>query len=164
MRGSTLYPLNQLKDTYPDLYTKAVAKYDDRPEVLQSRIPSLDCCWNDVLHLTGTEPAVLLKTLTDAGSGAKHLNRWYKIPISKLDISLLIVCTYAVDVKNAQEARRFTSFDESKMREYAILPPQTLEHYRESIIAGKRPLIFNRAPHILYKGPIDISDCEIVET
>ncbi len=163
MRGTILYPLHQLKDAYPDVYANAVAKYDSRPEVLHSRIPPLDCRWNDVLHLTATEPVSLYRALIDAGDISKRWNRWYKIPVSKLDKALLIVCTYAREIKNVQEARRYTPFDENKMSEYATLPTETLEHYRQSIAAEKRPMLFSRAPHILYKGPIDISDCEIVD-
>jgi hypothetical protein len=46
--GSILYPLNQLKTIYPDLYAREVSRYDSRKRVLQMRIPLLDCLWKRI--------------------------------------------------------------------------------------------------------------------
>lgn len=39
LRGTVLYPLNMLKDVFPDIYTETVRKYEGREHVLETRIP-----------------------------------------------------------------------------------------------------------------------------
>lgn len=48
----TLYPLNVLKDRYPEQYREHAAKYDWRLELMDIVIPKLNCLWNDVLMFT----------------------------------------------------------------------------------------------------------------
>ncbi len=68
MIGDTLYPLNILKHTHPDLYTKKVSKYIGREKVMDQIIPILDCLWNDVLHFTAVHPKDVKDALIKAGS------------------------------------------------------------------------------------------------
>ena len=49
-RGTTLYPLNRLRDRYPDVYEAQRAKYRGREWLLEARVPLLDVLWNDVIH------------------------------------------------------------------------------------------------------------------
>jgi hypothetical protein len=67
MRGNTLHPLNQLKKVSPDIYAQKVKKYEGRLEILERKIPALDCLWNDVLHLTAVHPTVLNAAFESVG-------------------------------------------------------------------------------------------------
>src|SRR3954469_11560600 len=59
LRGTILYPLNQLAGVAPDLYQQQRAKYHGREALMEQRVPQLDCLWNDVLHLSPVHPARL---------------------------------------------------------------------------------------------------------
>lgn len=62
MRGDVLYPLNAMKDIYPDIYEKQIAKYDDHPsrkKLPLRRIPKLDCLWNDVIQCAPVHPHLI---------------------------------------------------------------------------------------------------------
>ena len=166
MEGNILYPLNQLMTIYPDVYAEHVKKYTGREHVLETRIPApLDCLWNDILHFTAVHPTILYKNITDAGFDADGLvwKQWFKIPISVLDLNKTIVCLYRKDISLVSEARDFQKFDPVKMAEYATVPQETLDYYKEQLKLEQRPLFFHRVPHILYKGTIEIGGLEIVE-
>lgn len=67
MVGDVLRPLNVLRETHPDLYPTKAAKYAGREWVMDQRIPTLDCKWNDVLQFSPIEPAEFKRALVDAG-------------------------------------------------------------------------------------------------
>lgn len=165
IQGTTLYPLNQLKDIYPDIYEKHLEKYEGREHVLESRIPPpLDCLWNDVLHFTAVPPQILFNNLTEAGFNAEELvwKRWFKIPAELLDPKKTMVCLYRRDVRLVPEARDFHPYDPSKIAEYRTVPRETKEYYKQQQVLGKRPLFFHRVPHVLFKGTIDTTRIEEV--
>lgn len=164
MRSTTLYPLNQLKTKFPDAYEEHIQKYNGREHLLDTKIPTLDCLWNDVLHFTAVSPNVLFRNITDAGFDAEIVwKRWYKIPISMLDPKNTTVCLYRRDISLVPDSRSFSDFDSLKLAEYSTVPSETLEYYREQFKLGKRPLFFHRVPHILYKGTVDTTGLDIVE-
>jgi hypothetical protein len=166
MQGSILYPLNQLKEIYPDIYAEHLKKYEGREHVLETRIPPpLDCLWNDVLHFTAVHPRTLFTNLEKAGFDAAALTwkQWFKIPIRLFDPAHTIVCLYRRDLRIVPDARDFTAFDMARMTEYQTVPQETLDYYKEQRALGERPLFFHRVPHILFKGTVDVSGIEIIE-
>ncbi len=165
LEGRILYPLNQLKNIYPNAYNEHVKKYIDREHLLETKIPILDCLWNDVLHLTAVSPIDLLNNLIKGGMKNKEIvwKKWFKIPISHLNSDKTIVCLYRRDVALVPDARDFYNFDSAKIEEYKKVPVETIEYYKDQFALGKRPLMFHLVPHILFKGTIDITDLEIVE-
>lgn len=58
--------------------------------------------------------------------------------------------------------RDFAAFDPDALEEYAVLPQATKEYYAATHAAGKKPLLYLRVPHILYKGEIDIGGLPII--
>jgi len=165
MQGNTLYPLNQLKNVYLEAYKKHLEKYKGREHLLETKIPILDCLWNDVLHFTAVEPQILFNNLVQAGFDAKELvwKRWYKIPIFKIDLNNTVTCIYRRDVSLIPDSRSFALFDSDKMADYRNVPDETLEYYKEQSKKGLRPLFFHRVPHILYKGTLGVEGVEILE-
>lgn len=162
MRGTILHPLNTLKGEYPELYMKHAAKYDDRPDLTEQFLPTLEAAWNDVLHFTAVDPEELKQALIDAGMEPKAMP-FYKVDPSLLDPKKTTVYLYqdkSSDVKlNPQD---FQEFDPEKLDQHATLPEETKEYYKEVFAKGKRPFMFVGVPHILHKGSIDISNLEVI--
>jgi hypothetical protein len=44
-----------------DLYKNNVQKYDEREELLDVRIPLLDCKWNDVVQFSSIDTTLIAK-------------------------------------------------------------------------------------------------------
>jgi hypothetical protein len=60
--GSTLYPLNDLRESHPDIHAREIATYDDHPSRItlpRTTIDALDCLWNHVLHASPIQPNLL---------------------------------------------------------------------------------------------------------
>jgi hypothetical protein len=165
-QGNTLYPLNQLKEIYPDAYKSHVQKYEGREHVLETKIPApLDCLWNDVLHFTAVHPKTLYINLKNAGFNPDELihKQWFQVPVSLLKQDKTVVCLYRRDVRLVPDARDFSPFFPEKIGEYATVPRETIEYYIEQRELGRRPLFFHFVPHILFKGTIDTPGLSIIE-
>jgi len=48
------------------------------------------------------------------------------------------------------------------MAKFSSIPQATKDYYKEMIGRGKRPLLYHKIPHILYKGTLDITDLPII--
>ncbi len=163
MSGSILYPLNRLKESHPEIYAEHVKKYVDREHLLGREVPTLNCLWNDVLHMTAVHPAELREAFAKVNYEIKNYE-WFKIPISSLNQKLLTVYLYGVNQTNrlSVEANEFVDFNATKLDEYKKIPEETIEYYRQQLAVGKNPLMFHRVAHILYKGEIETKNLEIV--
>lgn len=159
MQGEALYPLNELKNVYPDRYEVEKSKYEGREAVMRQRIPFLNCLWNDVLHLTAVHP----RDIKEALSTERNFKAFVINPHS-LDMEKTVVYLYQYkDTALKMNKKNFTQYNPDSIEQYAQLPEATKEYYQEMKQKGERPLLFVRVPHILYKGSIDTSDLEIVE-
>ncbi len=165
MTGKILYPLNTLKEMYPDIYREHVEKYENRQHLLTRVIPTLNCLWNDVLHLTAVTPEELHNNLLKAGIAEQKIKwrRWFKIELSKLDLRKVTVYLYKHNSRNGPSAEDFCDIDLNKISDYRTVPQETIRYYQEQNKLDQRPLLFHGIPHILYKGTINIENVEIIE-
>ncbi len=161
MSGTTLYPLNVLKKSHPDIYTEHAKKYEGREQLLTATIPPLNCLWNDVLHFTAVAPHELKANLAKAGIEMKP-QAWYKVPVELIEGPNSIAFIYRRDLGVMPNFKEYEAFDVSIMDIYRRVPDETIEYYKEENAKGKRPLLFHLVPHILYKGSIDTAGLEII--
>lgn len=162
MEGNVLFPLNRLKETLPAIYEREVRKYEGREQLLEKRIPALDCLWNDVLHLVAVEPGTLNAALRDAGKD--FALRFYEIDADSLDRRKMVVYLYKTPAFGDAEVPEdeWEPFDVARLPQYGVLPQQTSDYYRNMIAQGKDPLMFPLVPHIFYRGSINIAGLRIV--
>lgn len=151
--GDTLYPLNELKGTHPDIYELAKAKYVGREHVTEKTVPIGNATWNDVLQFTSVHPKEVKQALLDAGAQVSS-TQWYQIPISLLKMDQAVIGFYTDDDMND-----FKPMSEESLKQSATLPNTTKEYYRTQLASGERPLLFHGVPHIFYKGSIPLKDC-----
>ncbi len=162
MHGSVLHPLNTLKDTHPDLYLAKTEKYKDRQHVMQKFIPTLECVWNDVLHLTAVHPAELKKVLIESGMKPGEA-KFYQIDPTLLDPKLTTVYLFKEKTEEGDmKPENFTDYDPTNLELHSIIPHATKEYYKDMVRKGQRPMTFVGIPHILHKGSIDISDLPVI--
>ncbi len=161
MLGTTLYPLNELKYIYPDLYSTTIEKYRGREELLEREVKNLNCRWNDVLHLTAVPPEKIKESLLRAGVNYNE-SSWFKIPVEILAKEKITVFTYNIAKSDVYDVLEYETFDLIRMPVYQTIPNETIEYYKEDLSLGKDPLTFHLIPHILYKGTLDVSRIEII--
>lgn len=160
MVGTTLFPLNCLKESLPEVYAREVQKYEGREQLLAKRIPILDCLWNDVLFCSAVHPKVLKQAMQDAGRKMDFDWSFFEIDVTALDPQKLAVYLYKTDTALSDD--EFTEFALSDFETYTRIPEATHAYYKRIIAQGKRPLSFHFIPHILYHGEIDTRSLKIV--
>jgi hypothetical protein len=161
MKGKILYPLNILREKYPDLYVREVAKYTGREEVMHTRVPKLDCEWGDVLHLTPVAPDQVKHGLTAAG----HIwstSRFFKINAATISSDTAVVYTYATD-GHAIPKDEIIPYSPQAIAELTALPEAAKQYYRAAAKSGESPLLYHLVPHVLIRDSLDVSNAEIIE-
>lgn len=163
MKGSVLYPLNALKDIYPDVYSERIKKYEWRKFMMEQRIPFLDCLWNDVLHMAAVNPLDIKKVLKEHGMG-ERIGSFYKIDPHLLEKDKTIVYLSLGSGREKMTEKDFAVYDPDGLEEYSFLPEETKQYYKEKLDNNENPLMYHKIPHILYKGTLDTRNLGIVET
>ena len=159
MQGDTLFPLNVLKETHPDLYEREASKYAGRENIMLHQIPFLDCLWNDVLHFSAIHPSVVKDALLEAGDRAPFDVEFFEVDPHLLNPENTIVYLYKHrDMSGKLEEDNFTKYNPDDIAIYSDMPDETKQYYKEMLSEGKNPLLFHRVPHILYKGSLDTSN------
>jgi hypothetical protein len=161
MRGTTLHPLNSLKDMHPDLYVEKSAKYKGREHVMEEFIPTLKAAWNDVLHFTAVHPQELKEALVEAGLHPQEM-KFYQIDPKLLDPEKTTVYLYRDNAINKVNPNDFAAYEPDTLDQHSSLPAETKAYYKKMAEEGKRPILFVGVPHILHKGSLDISDLPVI--
>lgn len=163
LKGNMLFPLNELKDIFPEIYTENVKKYVGREEIMSQKVPYLNCLWNDVLHLSAVHPAEIKAELARHGKEIKH-NRFFQIDPFSLESEKTIIYLYR---HTRQEEKlnkdNFALYNPHEVSKYRVFPDETKKYYEEVLSVGDRPLLWHRVPHFLYRGRIDISGVGILD-
>ncbi len=156
MQGDILYPLNILKEKYPDLYQKEASKYTGREHIMQQQIPFLDCLWNDVLHFSPVHPSVVKENLMDAGRTKPFDMNFFKINPHLLNpANTIVYLNRHKDMRDRLKEDNFAQYNPDDIAQYSEIRDETTRYYKEMYSQGKSPLLFHGVVHILYKGPLD---------
>ncbi len=164
LRGDILFPLNVLKDRYPDIYAEHAEKYSWRPHIMEQKIPILNCLWNDVLHFSVVHPNLVKQALIEAGD-----TRPFNLELFEVDPHLLspentiVFLHKELDITQKMNEENFASYNPDQLQEYAIISERTKKYYREMFASNKEPLLYSGVPHVLYKGSLNISGLKIIK-
>lgn len=161
MIGTLLYPLNVLRDLYPEIYNEHIKKYEGRQRLLTTEVPILNCLWNDVLHFTAVEPHQVQENLKRAGIFYDPM-LWYKVPVDMIVGENSVAFTYRQENGSSTDEKVYEHFDPSRMHLYSKVPPETIEYYIKRKGEGIKPLLFHKVPHVLFIGNLETKDLVIV--
>jgi hypothetical protein len=172
MKGSSLIPLNCLKEVHPEVYSEHVKKYEGREQLLEKRVPLLDCLWNDVLHISPINPQIILdlwkkENLVPHSHGVITRSiEVYKIPIEFLD-EKLTVCFQPFNFDHGHfdpALEKIWNFKHADFSEQKEVSPEQLIIWKNDISAGRRMFWYSHTMHVLTKQQIDISACELISS
>jgi len=163
--GTTLYPLNQLKEVKPHLYDAVVSKYltEDRKHILDCHVPPLDCAWNDVLHFSLVHPSVIRRAFNRLGKDIEFDS--FELDTSMLDHENTAIYHFAhMSRSKMYSPGNFVPYSDSLVPQLDDLPAVTLDYYESKFEQDKDPLLYAGVPHILYKGTVDVGSLAIVHS
>jgi hypothetical protein len=170
--GDTLLPLSAMADRedFRSLYTERLERYRKREDLLNVRIPPLDCAWRDVVFLSAISPSEVFDRVASILENVKPMDmslflevrgkyQAFCIELSELDRSRLAAYFPSNEYPKQED---FLPFSEELWDRLVYFPPWTESYYREVFASGQRPLYWNGLPHILYKGEIPIDRGKIM--
>ena len=167
MRGKVLYPLNELKRIYPDVYDIHVKKYSFRMELMECIIPRLKCRWNDVLHFSPIHPQRVLDKLREVKSEIGPTKSVIiKIPINEINGLPGVIFrarTNSSDYDELFKSCEIRDIIPSEYKELEAVPQQTIDFWHEAKRKGEPMLWYHLVPHFLIKSQLDISNFETEE-
>ena len=161
LKGHILRPLNDWKEIEPELYASKVAKYVGREHVMEQRIDSLGCIWNDVLFLQPIHPAKINAALTSLGHPLKG-REYYQIPLEILESSHTTLWLWEHNGAANKAPNCFLPCTDEELAKHQELREVTLRYYEEQYSLGKSPLLYYMVPHVLYRGVLDTRQLEII--
>jgi hypothetical protein len=153
--GDKLLPLAILRVEYPEVYAKAMEKYEGREEVSQNFIPPLECLWEDVIFLSPVHPQVLHGVLVSCGHRGLIGKEAYVIDPRSLRPDWLVIYDYA-------DGGSYSFYDGEDYLRYGRISDVTRNHYRNAAEAGKRPFLFHGITHVMYRGEICVDGLPVV--
>jgi len=174
MRGTTLFPLNGLKDRFPDVYARGRKKYEGRESVLDWVVPGLGVPWADTVNLSALDPRLLVAARLQLGVPFSRLleRPLARIPIERLTAWPAVVYNSAThwinsspgeDVPLTPPETEFSSFDPHAYSEPREVPQLHLDYLSRQKDRGKVALGFVFVRHVLVAGPVDLSGIDLIE-
>jgi len=171
-RGSTLYPLDGLRQAFPDIYERERFKYDRRESVLSFVVPRLGVTWGATVNLSALDPSRLVAARRRLGVPFSNLltRRVLRIPVTR--IAHLPAVRYDskthwinsspgdATVPLTPPSHEFLPFDPELYEEETEVPELHLDYLRRQLARGERALGFVFVPHVLVAAPIDVSGLE----
>jgi hypothetical protein len=165
LNGSVLYPLNQLKQIYPDVAEVQLKNYQGREALLSQPIPLLNCLWNDVLHFSPVHPTKIKAAMEEAG----HIFGYSRWRFFEMDAAFFSPSNTVIWEYRERHRKRFL-IDESEcfpyephlLDRYTKVGEWTRRYYAE-VKPGFRVLPYVGIAHVLYKGHLDVEEVKIIE-
>jgi hypothetical protein len=162
MDGSVLYPLNELKERYPDLFAARQKHHEYQPRVLEGSIPRLGCFWDDVLHFTALHPTKIAEVLKKLEYDIKI--KYYEIDAGKLSPERTIVfLNKPREPGTPIKVTDFIPFNQNEVEKLAYLPEDAMKYQKKDIPTADEFLLNYRAPYILFKGNLDVGGAKVIE-
>jgi len=174
-RGTTLYPLNDLKKVFPDLYEHERLKFAGREAVLEYVIPGLGVAWADTVNLSALDPRLLVAERRRLGVPFSRLleRKLLCIPVER--IANLPAVNYVsrshwinsspgeIGVPLTPPSEEFSPFDAVHYRETREVPALHSEYLLRQKSREALALGFVFIPHVLVASAIDISGLELID-
>ena len=160
MIGDELIPFNRMYATNPELKAKYLEKYMGREEILQRRIPLLDCLWSDVVQFLPLHPRKVFEVQTALGLTSNvPPYKFFEINVDLLDPKKTVVFFKDKPGEENVVLKWLSDVDFDAIQE---VPPATIEYYKTIVGTGELPFNYQFIPHIVCMGNVDVSNSKII--
>jgi hypothetical protein len=160
MYGNELLPLNQMPNSMAEIKKLHLKKYKGREEILERRIPFLDCLWNDVIQFLPFHPSKVFQLQKDLGLISEiYPFKFYEIDLESFDPSKTVVFFKTAVGEENTEVKWLDDVNFSAIQD---VPKATIEYYKTLVCTGELPFNYQFVPHVLYKGILDVSGAKII--
>jgi hypothetical protein len=152
MDGLVLYPLAQLKERKPLLWSAHVERYGTSKHFLDEEITPLGCKRSEVLFFSPVSPQTIADAIRKVGKSLPRMQAYkFRADILKKEHAVV------------WRSGNYEHYDPTTIGNYSALSETTTEYYKRCD-KSEEILPWYCIPQILYKGTLNISGLEIVES
>ena len=160
MVGTRLVPLNEMQAAMPGVREQNLKKYEGREEILERKVPLLDCLWNDVLQFLPLDPQKVFELQKELGLIPEvPAYSFYQIDLGLFSPLETVVFFKIATGEENTDVKWLTDVDFVSLQE---VPNATLEYYKTLIGTGELPFNYQFIPHVLYRGNVNIAQSKII--
>ncbi len=160
MVGTQLIPLSQMHASLTAIRDKNLEKYAGRNELLERRIPLLNCLWNDAVHFLPLHPQKVFELQQELGLIPDiPPYKFYEIDPGHLDPQKAVVFFKTAPGEENVKIKWLSEVDLASLQE---IPEATLAYYKTLAGTGELPFNYQFIPHIVYRGTVDISGTSVI--
>jgi hypothetical protein len=172
--GNTIFPLNTLRNVYPEIAAIASQKYIGREKTTESIVYSPEIHtnfnwgdklinWGDVCFFSLHNPSLVFQTFIDLNIPIKKKFRIAKIPLENFS-ERKIVWKHTNNLINVLPADDCLSVEEFfSLNNLESIPEKAKKYYLEAHNLGKNPLLYAYIPHLLTPDPVSFKEEDIFE-
>ena len=160
MIGTKLVPLNKMPRYMSEIHSLHLSKYKGREEILNRKVPLLDCLWNDVVQFVPFNPRKIFELQVELKLISKVPDyKFFEINLDVVDPKKTVVF-----FKNrpGEENIIVKWIDDIDFEQIQEIPQATINYFKSMIGAGEPPLNYQFVPHIVHKGTVEISNSKII--
>jgi hypothetical protein len=159
MIGNKLVPLNNMEGELNKTKAQHLKKYEGREEILERKIPLLNCLWNDVVQFLPLHPKKVFQLQVEMGL-IPELPRYkfFQIEVDSFDPEKTVVFFKDSPGEESVTVKWLKDVDLEAIQE---IPEATINYYKTLVGTGELPFNYQFIPHVLHLGPVDISKAKI---
>lgn len=161
-KGKYIYPLSELKNTYPDLYKKEIKKYKGRESHPEINIDILDAQWKDCVNFSTLNPLKIFQL--EELLGIPGYKNGEDVDIFRFNIKDLInfdMCLYDDNI-SPRKKEAYKKININKYKETKFIPIETAKYFIKSKENNEYPLLFGHVTHLLVKNKVPINKASTI--
>lgn len=156
--GNTLYPLNDLKSLFPEIYFKELKKYEGREKLLEANNPVLNCLWNDVVQFSCLDPRVTMDAVKAYNQA--YIGRKFKVFVLDLrKVNAELSCLFSPqDTPNKYDhsTEQYFDFNLKSFQNIKDVPFEQISRWERDTKNGKPLFLWSATLHFMYKGHVPL--------
>ena len=153
-------PLSGMQHAHPDLYAKYRVSYEDREEIMQRKIPLLDCLWNDVVQFLPLHPRKVFELQVEIGLIPEiQPHKFYEINLNQLEPQKTVVFFKTEPGEENIEVKWLKDVDFTALQD---IPKATRDYFKSLVGKAEEPFNYQFIPHVLYGGNLDVSNTKLI--
>jgi hypothetical protein len=158
--GNELMPLNDMHAAMPELRQQYLEKYIGREEILERKIPLLNCLWNDVVQFLPLHPRKVFELQKQLGLISTIPSyKYFEIDLSKLDPDKTVVFFKTAPGEENVTVQWLRDVDFDAIQE---VPPATISYFNSLVGTGEPPFNYQFIPHVVHEGKLNVSGSRVI--
>lgn len=163
--AQVLLPLSRLRESHPDVFWHAMAKYDDTPErrrLPETWIPLLEARWMDAVFLSPVHPHAIWSAWREITGAELPSQEFWAIPIEDVAEPVVLDRRHS-RTGDAVDPRDVRRCDRQRHRARFVTTEPNRKWLAHLAGIGARGAWFSGIPHVLTTHPVSLARARVID-